>query len=243
MKPHLHLAPTLALSLLGLAGSCASPQGPPMSEIAPEINGTLFEEARTVIVPGDVLTVRAVTLIALEQRDLDVQVTVQPDGDVVLPGLGTVEVAGRTPGQVTELLEEALAPDLASGAKVAVNIAEPAPRTVHVLGAVGKSGLFPIPPDRHLTLVEVLAEAGGIEWLTSYLGNTLLVRWDAAEQRQVSWVVDARTRWWDEERTILLQPNDVVYVPDTPIVKVNTWIERYIIRNIPFPRFIIPAGG
>ena len=228
--------------LLGLAASCASPKGAPMSVQAPDINATLSGDAATVVVPGDQLGLKALSLIALEQRELDVQVLVQPDGSVIVPGLGAVDVAGRTPAQLTEQLEESLAGDLASGSKVSVNIVAPAPRTIHVIGAVKSSGQLTLPIDGHMTLVEALSEAGGVGHYTAYLGNTMLIRWDPEEQRQVSWVVDARKRWWGEAQTILLQPNDIVYVPDTPVARVNSWIDHFIIRNIPFPRFIIPGA-
>jgi polysaccharide biosynthesis/export protein PslD len=235
--------PVVLLSTLTLflAAACASPQGEPLHVMAEEINVTLSEASETVVVPGDVLGVRTVSLAAFETRDLDVQVPVQPDGKVVLPGVGAVHVAGRTPAQLTELMRESLSDDLAVGSKVAVTIAVPAMRTVHIIGAVGKPGVLPVPPDRHMTLVEAFAEAGGVGAYASYLGNTMIVRWDEANQRQVSWVVDARARWWGEDQTILLQPNDVVYVPDTPVARVNAWLDRYIIRNIPFPRTILPG--
>ena len=239
LVPRTTLLPAL---LLGLAAACSTPQGPPIHTIASEVNATLARENVSVIVPGDVLGVRAITLVALEQRDLNIQAPVQEDGMVVLPSLGSVQAAGLTSAQLTERLAEALSQELASGSKVVVNVLTPAPRTVHVIGAVKKSGAYPMPASGRLTLVEAFAEAGGTEYLVSYLGNTMIIRWDAENQRQVSWVVDARPRWWGEAETILLQPNDVIYVPDTPVARVNKWIDRYIVRNIPFPRFIVPAG-
>ena len=235
------LARSLPALLLGLAASCATPKGTPMHSQAPEINATLSGDAATVVVPGDQLGLQALSLIALEQREIDVQVLVQPDGSVVLPGLGAVDVAGRTPAQLTEQFRKSLAGDLASGSRVAVNITAAAPRTVHVIGAVRKSGELTLPVDGHMTVVEAIAQCGGVGHYSAYLGNTMLIRWDPAEQRQVSWVIDARKRWWGEPETILLQPNDILYVPDTPVVRVNGWIDHFIIRNIPFPRFILPG--
>ncbi len=234
--------PRLVFSLLlGLPIACASPQGPPMWKIAPEVNATWDPDAVSVIVPGDVLGIRTLALAALESRDVSQEMVVQEDGKILIPGLGAVQAAGLTPAQLTEQFEEAMSDNLLAGTMVGVTIAQAAPRTVHVLGAIKSPGVFPLPPDRHMTLVEALAEAGGPQYLVTNLANTLLVRWDAERQKQISWVLDARIRWWDEEDTILLQPNDVVYFANHPISKVNTWIDRYIIRNIPFPRFIIPG--
>jgi len=212
-----------------------------MPVIAEEINSFRTEEAQTVIVPGDTLGLEVLSLFNVEAAELDIQVLVQPDGMAVIPGLGPVGVAGRTPAQVTESLTEALAGDLADASKVAVNISVRAPRTFHVIGTVKKPGEFPMPIDGHMTLVEAFAQAGGVGHYTAYLGNILLVRWDHTQQCQVSWVIDARERWWGESETVFLQPNDIVYVPDTPVVRVNSWIDHYIVRNIPFPRIFLPG--
>ncbi len=242
--PIMHRTPRpkhFALLILGWLAACASPQGPSIPKLAGEINSTLTEEAETVIVPGDTLNLRAMSLTAMQPVQFDVEVVVQPDGKIVLPGAGAQDVAGLTPEQLTTHLEEALSDDLPAGSKVAANITQAAPRTIHVIGAVKHSGQYVLPPDGHMTLVEALAEAGGVGHYTAYLGKTTLVRWDPIHQKQKSWVIDARERWWSAEEAILLQPNDILYIPDTPIVRVNQWIDYFIIRNIPFPRFIIPA--
>lgn len=232
------------LSILGIlvvAVGCNSPQGPPIHEIAAEINATLapIEEA---IVPGDVLTITVVNLTEIEVPDLSQELTVPLDGRIQLPGIGVIRAAGRPPAEVGEVLAQAYAPTFGGIAPgVSVGFVSQAGRSYHILGQVKASGEYPIEADGRVTLVEAFARAGGVGYLTSYLGNVLIVRWDPERQRQVSWVVDARTRWWDRGETILLQPNDIVWVPETTILKVNTWIDRYIVRNIPFPRFIVPA--
>lgn len=229
------------LAILATAAGCNSPQGPPVHEIAAEINATLAPIDET-IVPGDVLDIQVVNFTEIERPDLSQQLTVPLDGRIQLPGIGVIRAAGRAPAEVAEVLAEAYAPSFGNVAPgVSVGFVSQAPRSFHVLGAVKNSGEFPLEADGRVTLTEAFARAGGVTYLASYLGNVLIVRWDAERQRQVSWVVDARTKWWDRGQTILLQPNDLVWVPDTTIAKVNAWIERYIIRNIPFPRFIVPA--
>jgi hypothetical protein len=41
-------------------------------------------------------------------------------------------------------------------------------------------------------------------------------------------------------KQILLQANDLIFVPNTPIDDVNIWIDQYIRLMIPFP-YLIPT--
>ena len=230
-----------ALALLTTLG-CNTPQGRPLHEMASEINATLAEVSE-VVVPGDVLQIQVANLGSTEAPDLSQELIVPFDGRINLPGVGAVRAAGRTPSQLTELVSDAYT-SILGGAEplLAVSIRQQAPRSLHVIGAVDEPGEYPIEPDGRVTLVEALARAGGVRWLVSYMGSTVLIRWDPETQSQKSWVIDARAKWWAEPDTVFLQPNDVLYVPTTNVVRVNTWIDRYIVRMIPFPRFIVPAG-
>lgn len=213
-----------------------------MHEIAPEVNATARVEARDVIVPGDMLAINFAAYEELGQPDLAQNLPVQKDGTVSIMGVGAVQAAGQTPEQLTRSLVDAYRQLMGSQPIMAVAIAQPAPRGVHVLGAVKRPGRLELTPDRRLTLVEALAEVGGTAWGSSYLANTLLVRWDHQEQRQVAWKIDAREKWWGEQEAIFLQPNDLIYIPDTPVVKVATVIDLYIAEMIPFPSTLVTAG-
>lgn len=233
--------PLLALLVLAAYG-CNSPQGPPMHEIAAEINATLAP-VDDVIVAGDSLEVRILNFDSenvARPADYSQEFLVPVDGLIQVPGVGDIRAAGRSADQVAAEIRESWVPDFVPA--VAVSFESQVGRSYHVLGAVRRPGEFTVEPDGRVTLVEAFARAGGVNYLDSYLGNVLIVRWDFERQRQVSWVVDARTEWWGEDSAILLQPNDVIFVPDTTVAKVNKWIDRYIVRMIPFPRFIVPAG-
>lgn len=240
------LRPLLVLPLFVglLLSACNSPQGRPIHRIASEINATLAPIDES-IVPGDTLEVTFTDFAAVkgsERPNPSGSFYVPLDGRVQLPGIGVLRVAGRSPAQLAELITEAYRPVYGTlPPAVSVSFQEQAPRTYHVIGAV-KSGEYPLDADGRVTLVEALARAGGPTYLVSYMGNVLLVRWDATRQKQVSWVIDARPKWWGEEDTILLQPDDLVFVPQTTIANINDWMERYIIRMIPFPRFFVPAA-
>ena len=117
-------------------------------------------------------------------------------------------------------------------------------QSISILGEVEEPGAIDLEPGRRLTLVEAIARAGGFDKATAYLASVVLVRWDPRNQQQVAWTIDARPRWWGKEKTVFLQPYDLVYVPNTPIDDVGIWVDNWIRRLIPIPIgvFVSPGG-
>lgn len=224
------LLPTALLALL--AASCSSmPAGKPIAKIAPEINATLTAASELVLAPGDVLDVRFTKL-----PDWNHTTQVRPDGKATFLALDDVHVAGLTLPQLDEKLTAAY--DFLQQPELTVIVTELAARNVVVTGEVGNPGALRIESGR-LTLVEAIGRAGGHNLSSANLSHTLLVRWLPEEQRQVSWSIDARPPNWGSAESILLQPYDVVYVPNTPITRVNIWVDQYVRRLIPLPLFYV----
>ena len=63
----------------------------------------------------------------------------------------------------------------------------------------------------------------------------MLVRWMPEENRVRAWKIDASLPNWGAQESIILQAHDVIYIPATPIVHVNDWMDRYVRRMLPFP--------
>ncbi len=81
--------------------SCASPGGPPLHEVAPEINGTL-QPVRRTLAPGDKLQV---AFAPGDLADWTHEVSVRPDGYAAFLSIDEMNVFGLTPeelrGQLT----------------------------------------------------------------------------------------------------------------------------------------------
>ena len=107
------------------------------------------------------------------------------------------------------------------------------------MGEVGTPGEIEIGNDGRLTLLEAIGQAGSFNRRSAYLAATLLVRWDPSEQKQLAWRIDARPDHWDAQVPILLQPFDVVYIPNTPVWGAGIWVDNWIRRMIPLPFFQI----
>lgn len=225
----------LTAALCLLAGGCASAGGPPIEELADEINATLApSEFR--LGPGDRLEVRFPYNLEWNQT-----VVVQPDGMATFVGLDAFPVAGALPQELDEDLSKRYA-DVLANPDLTVLVTEMAPRTVTVAGEIDSPGTVDLPADRRLTLVEAIARAGGHREETAHMSSTVLVRWDVAERRQKSWVLDARPKHWSGASPIFLQEYDLVYVPNLPIDVVANWLTNYVKRMIPIPQFFRPGS-
>lgn len=222
----------LAFALASLLCACQSAGGPPLSEIAAEINATLASDDRWLGV-GDVLTVRFP-----HEPTWDQVVEIDSEGGATFLAVGTLRAAGETLADLSADLTR-LYTGVFDDHDLSVVRTSRSPRTVHVMGEFPESGEFALTPDRRLTLLDAFARAGGPRKESAYLAQTLLVRWDASAQVQRVWTIDAREEHWKGAQPLYLQPYDFVYVPNTPVDDVAIWVDNFIRRMLPFP-YIVP---
>jgi polysaccharide export outer membrane protein len=237
MRP-VRIASILILLALVLGG-CAS-RGKPMPDIVAEINATL-DPTPARFLPGDILEVRFANDPSYNQT-----IRVDMNGNVGLLMVGTVNVAGKRPDQVRETLDAAYKSKLAAP-DLSVNLVQlaptsefPANRNIHVLGEVRLPGSYPF-VGQQVTIPGAIARAGGYLKATANLMNVLLVRWMPDKGDWKAWRIDANTDNWENSKQVLLQANDLIFVPNTPIDDVNIWIDQYIRLMIPFP-YLIPTS-
>jgi protein involved in polysaccharide export with SLBB domain len=222
----------LGLALPSLLGAGCASHGIPLFEAALEANATL-EPGPMLLLPGDTIQVSFP-----EKEDWNHSVEIRSDHAGSFWWIGEIETGGRSVEQVEIALREAYAriyPDL----EVNVGVTLLAPRNIHVMGEVEDPGVYPI--KGRLSLLEGLTLAGGPIKETAMLEYLLLVRWSAKEGRQRSWRIDAAVEQWEEGLALLLQPHDVIFVPNTPIDDVDIWVDQYIRRLIPFPYTLGPV--
>jgi len=109
---------------------------------------------------GDVLQIKISQLLDLE-RDEVLVVEVDHRGQIYLPLLNHIQVAGMTADQVRTELTQRLAREYIRDPKVDVNIQKYSSKEVMVLGVVGKPGPLALRSDC-ATLMDVISQAGGI---------------------------------------------------------------------------------
>ena len=88
-----------------------------------------------------------------------VEVQVDVSGRMSFPLLGTVEVAGLSPGEIEDSIENRLRGRFMNDPQVTVNLAEVGSQTVTIGGEVRKPGLYPV--IGRMTLLRAVATAEG----------------------------------------------------------------------------------
>lgn len=142
----------LAIALL-TTGACASGPG---QYVWADRYTVPASDAEYRVAPGDLLTVQV-----WDNDKLSARARVRADGQVALPLLNDVPVAGQTPSQVARDLEQRLrTANLVLAPRVNVSLDEVRPVTVSVLGKVARAGSFPLPEGSGVA--EALASAGGL---------------------------------------------------------------------------------
>ncbi|MBV2264694.1 MAG: polysaccharide biosynthesis/export family protein [Thauera sp.] len=138
---------------------------------------------------------------------------VAEDGTIFFPFAGVVKVAGLTPREVRELLSKRLA-NVIENVQLDVRIVAFRSKRVYVVGEIAKPGLQPI-DDIRMTLVEAVNRAGGITEQADH-GNVLLTR------NGQTWRVDLQALYEDGDvsQNVVLQPGDIINVPDRNLNKV-----------------------
>lgn len=142
-----------------LMAACSSPRQMAMFQPGETTTFTLPAAVEPLIQPYDRLTILLSALDAeavAPYRDLGNDYAVSARGDIVMPILGTIHVAGMSEAQAAETIE----------AKLAAGVKQPAVQVsneslfVTILGCVKKPGHYPIRPA--LTLTDLIGLAGGL---------------------------------------------------------------------------------
>lgn len=169
--------------------------------------------------PGDIINVIVwdhpeITIPAGSYRSAEQSGTlVAEDGTIFFPFAGVVKVAGMTTREVRQVLAKRMA-NVIENVQLDVRIVSFRSKRVYLVGEVAKPGLQPI-DDIRMTLVEAVNRAGGITEEADH-GNVLLTR------KGQTWRVDLQALYeeGDVSQNVLLQPGDIINVPDRQLNKV-----------------------
>lgn len=153
--------------------------------------------------PGDVFEVRV-----YGEKELSGTHRVAPDGSVNIPLIGTVEVADRTPEEVSALVAERLRDGFLRDPSVTVFVAEYNSKRVFVLGEVHKPGTFTF--QENMSVVQAVTLAGGFNEFADQDATVVTRVVEGAEKRYIV-PVQAITR--GEHANFVLRPGDIVFIP------------------------------
>lgn len=102
----------------------------------------------------------SVEIRVFKHDELSVRGPIGADGTVALQFIGSVNLAGLTPGQARVRIESLYADGWLKKPQVAVNIVEYARATFTVSGQVNRPNTYTLPRNRPVTLLEAIGTAG-----------------------------------------------------------------------------------
>jgi len=179
------------------------------------------------LAPGDVVEVKFFYMPELNDTQ-----TVRPDGRISLQLVGEFAVQGKTPAEVQSELARLYTTQLEQQTDVAVIVRSLWNRRVYVGGEVNSPGMIEMFGE--LTALEAIMAAEGFNAMTARVGNVVVIRHKNGERHGM--LLDLRGALAGKgAQPFYLEPQDIVYVPGTRIVRVNRWIDQHI-------NLVLPVG-
>jgi polysaccharide export outer membrane protein len=158
--------------------------------------------------------------IAIYQEDDLTSVTrIDARGKVNLPLIGEIALGGLTIVDAQAAIENAYKDGrYLRNPQVTVSVEEYAPREVSIQGRVRNPGRYTLPIESTLTVVELVTKAGGIDDIGK--GSAVSVTRILPDGTKKVFTVDVdsiirgKRDTKIDDTTLLLQPGDIVYVPE-----------------------------
>jgi polysaccharide export outer membrane protein len=156
---------------------------------------------------GDVIAV-----VVLRHGQFSGEYTVPPDGNVVFPGVGNLQVRGQTLQRLADTLRERLSQRLRNP-EVFVSLKQARPQLVFVEGQLNRPGAHPIQPGWRVA--DAIAAAEGLKILPERTVATLI-----RGEQTMPIDLPAILHRGDQRTNYLLQPGDLLSVQQKPAVRV-----------------------
>jgi polysaccharide export outer membrane protein len=156
---------------------------------------------------GDVIAV-----VVLRHGQFSGEYTVPPDGNVVFPGVGNLQVRGQTLQGLADTLRERLSQRLRNP-EVFVSLKQARPQLVFVEGQLNRPGAYPIQPGWRVA--DAIAAAEGLKILPERTVATLI-----RGEQTMPIDLPAILHRGDQRTNYLLQPGDLLSVQQKPAVRV-----------------------
>ncbi|MBK1617397.1 sugar ABC transporter substrate-binding protein [Lamprobacter modestohalophilus] len=203
-------------TLVALSGCAFNTKYPPVPREQRSLSAQ--ESYLYEIAPGD-----AVNIFVWAFPELSGTVPVRPDGMLTTPLIEDMPASGKTPSELARDLEEEMALYVRSPIVTVIvnNFVGLPQQQVRVVGeAMGGSGgggssrgPAAVPFRKHMTLLDLMIEVGGLTPFAA--GNkSILVRFNDGEQVEYSVRIDDLLRKGDMSENISLLPGDILVIPE-----------------------------
>ncbi|HEX4029764.1 MAG TPA: polysaccharide biosynthesis/export family protein [Terracidiphilus sp.] len=211
------MAGTQMGSTVGGSSGAGSSSAAAMQRSGNGVTAVPEDFSKLLIQPGFLLSVQV-----FDEPDMSGQFRVGPAGDVLLPLMGPVHVAGDTLSQAQSAIETTLKTgEILKHPQVTLDVAEYAPTLVTVLGEVTQPGRLQMLAPH--TLLDVVALAGGE---TQLAGGVIKLRHEETGKTVITSYAYGRNSDGNAIANVMVHDGDTVIVPRAGIVYVLGQVTR-----------------
>jgi polysaccharide export outer membrane protein len=165
-------------------------------------------------------------------------VSVQPDGRIVLRLVGPLQASGLSPGQLASSINQAYSREL-KNPSATVHVQNMPSRQIFVQGQVNHPGAFALQPG--MTALQAIASAGG-HTDEAAMNNVVLIRRDSCGHADGSKLdLASASETPDKGEDVMLMPHDTLVVPRSEIANIDLFVKQYIRDVLPVEPYISPA--
>lgn len=160
-----------------------------------------------------------VRIAVYQEEDLASLTRIDARGRVNLPLIGEINIGGLTVIEAQAAIENAYKDGrFLRNPQVTVSVEEYAPREVSIQGQIRNAGRYTLPIESTLTVVELVTKAGGITDIGKGSAVTVTRLLPDGTKKVFTVDVDSVIKGKKDTKTddsaLLLQPGDIVYVPE-----------------------------
>jgi polysaccharide export outer membrane protein len=190
------------------------------------------------LAPYDIINIR---FTYHAEQDPKGPISIRPDGNITLEGIGEIQAMGLTPDQLAKVITEKSSGRM-KDPEVVVTVGQYAPKRVYVGGEVKTPGVILL-QDNMLTPLQAIFDRGGFT-TAAQVDSVILIRDAGSPNPKIGRINLHEAMEGGLPEQIALLPNDVLYVPMTGIGRADLWVKQHITDLIPqaFLRPPIPSG-
>ena len=192
------------------------------------------------VIPGDVLELQMPAVLRVISSDLPEwlkptygRTETEPylarlnhNGDIVLPIVGQLHVAGNTLAEIETIVIDAYYPKYVVTQPMVVcevsKYQRDSERVFAVVGLVNKSGVFPYPADVQYNLMEALAFAGGMDMVAD--PRYLKIYRQDTDGEILCATIKVESNQMSQAYGTPIQPGDLIYVDHTISTRFNKFV-------------------
>jgi len=177
--------------------------------LASILKSNTYKRTDYKISPADLLIITV-----YREKELTRTARVSQKGTISFPLVGNIKVGDKSTADAERELSLKLADFLVSP-QVTIFIKEYGNKQIYVLGEVEKPGAYELPTETKLTVLEAISKAGGFSAVASRDRTKVIRTTDKGENQSFIIEVSAITKNGQKQKDIALEPNDVIYIPQS----------------------------